>query len=74
MATETTFKAGFVGAFNARYILIMSNAQGASEETSHSTKTGCRAQIRTWDARKMTCSVRDSDSGQVIYDGSALGF
>jgi hypothetical protein len=74
MATETTFRPGFVQPFVAQYSLTMSNDSGASEETSHSTKGRVRIQIRTWDARKMTCIVRDSGSGETIYNGSALGF
>ncbi len=69
---ETSFRAGRVSPVNARYTLVMIGDGGATEQTSHSTKAGVRAQIRTWDARGMSASV--SDEGKEIYSGSALSF
>lgn len=57
------------------YTLIMSNDQGASEETrGHKTKTKVRSQIRTWQAKGMRAVVIDTRTYTVIYEGSALGF
>lgn len=55
------------------YTLIMLNAQGASEESRHSTKASARRKIRTWGAKGMTARVYTSD-GACIYEGSALSF
>ena len=72
--TDTSYKPGFIAPFQARYALTMSNDSGASEQTSHRTKARVRAQIRNWEARKMTCCVSDTASGQLLYEGPALGF
>jgi hypothetical protein len=74
MTDDTYYTAGFVAPQHARYRLWMSNTQGATEETSHHTKARTREQIRTWDARNMTATVVDAQSGETIYEGSALGF
>lgn len=56
------------------YTLIMRNSQGASDKTQHETKAAIRRQIRTWDAKGMTCTVYNDKDGSVVYDGSALSF
>ena len=56
-----------------RYTLTMRNEQGATEVTKHNTKAAVRAQIRTWDARNMTATVRDEKTKET-YEGSALGY
>lgn len=55
------------------YTLIVLNSQGASEQTSHDTKSAVRSAIRAWaDPKNMTARV--FEDGTQIYDGKALGF
>lgn len=69
---ETAYVAGRVAPQEARYRLTVRNGSGASEQTSHRSKRGVRKQIRTWEARHMSCTVEDHEA--LIYDGPALGF
>lgn len=55
------------------YTLILLNVQGASTQTEHESKAAVRRHIRTWKAKGMTARVY-KDSGELIYEGSALGF
>lgn len=57
-----------------RYSLIVLNAQGASEETKHSTLDAVSQQIGSWDAADMTARVYNKDTGALVYEGAALDF
>lgn len=63
----------------AKYRVTIWNDQGASEQTTHSSKASVRSYVRRWDKpREMMLEVaewsRTSDNRVVIYRGSPLAF